>query len=156
MSSIRVLLAEDHPKMAEQLRGILETDFEVVASVGDGRSMVEAASKFEPDIIVADVSMPFLSGLEAARQVKKLGLYSKIIFVTMYGDVALAQEAFRAGASGYLLKQGAARELLIAMREVMEGNYYVTPLITDDPAAFLGALGIQCKSLPVRCRTREA
>ncbi len=134
---MRVLLAEDHPGMAKALQTIVAAEFALVGTVGDGRSLVEAATKLEPDVIIADVSMPVLSGLEAARQLKKAGLQSKIIFLTMHSDVALAKEAFRAGAAGYLLKLSAAKELITAIREVMRGNQYVTPLITHDPATLL-------------------
>jgi len=137
MDTLRLLLAEDHLMMAEALQGILEADFDVVATVRDGRALVEAAIKLKPDVIVADISMPGLNGFEAARELKKGGLPSKIIFLTMHADVPLAREAFRVGASGYILKQGAARELAAAIRQVMAGNRYITPLITGDPEGFL-------------------
>ena len=136
MSKTRILLAEDHAAMAELLQDILETDFEIVGKVGDGRSLVEAARNLEPEIIIADVSMPLLNGLDAAQEVKKAGSCAKIIFLTQHGYVPLARKAFRAGASAYLLKQSAAKELITAIREVTKGNCYVTPLITNNPAAF--------------------
>ncbi len=137
MSAMRILLAEDHPEMAEALQNILAAEFALIRTVGDGRSLVEAAKRLEPDLIIADVSMPLLSGLDAARQVKEAGLHSKIIFLTMHADIALAKEAFRIGASGYLLKLSAANELITAIREVMNGKCYVSPLITADPTTIL-------------------
>lgn len=117
------------------LRDILAADFEIVDTVGDGRSLVEAARNLEPDMIIADVSMPLLNGFEATRKVREAGVRSKIIFLTAHTDVPLVIEAFRAGASGYLLKESVAKELVTAIREVMNGSYYVSPLITDDPAS---------------------
>ncbi|HEU4387179.1 MAG TPA: response regulator transcription factor [Blastocatellia bacterium] len=137
MSRTRVLLAEDHAIVAEGLQSLLEDDFELVATVGDGRALVDAASRLKPDVIVADISMPLLNGLDACRQIKKDGLRSKIVFLTMHADVPLAKEAFRSGASAYLLKRSASKELITAIREVENGRRYVTPLITDDPITFL-------------------
>jgi DNA-binding NarL/FixJ family response regulator len=132
-----VLLAEDHAIVAEGLQGILEVDFELVATVGDGRALVEAARELKPDVIVTDISMPLLNGLDATRQMKSEGLRSRIVFLTMHADVPLAKAAFRAGASAYLLKRSASRELITAIQEVLNGSRYVTPLITDDPTTFL-------------------
>jgi DNA-binding NarL/FixJ family response regulator len=137
MIKTTVLLAEDHTIVAEGLQSILEDDFELVATVGNGRALVETAKRLKPDVIVADISMPFLNGLDAARQLKREGLRSKIVFLTMHDEVPLAKEAFRAGASGYLLKRSAGRELITAIQEVLNGSRYVTPLITDDPITFL-------------------
>ena len=137
MNATRVLLAEDHPIMAEALRHILEADCELVATVGDGFALVEAARTLNPDVIVADVSMPLLSGLRAARQIKEAGLPAKVIFLTMHADALLAKKAFETGAWGYVLKQSAVRELIVAIREVESGNRYVTPLISSDAATFL-------------------
>lgn len=129
MNKPRVLLADDHKIVAEGLRGLLEPEFDLVAIVDDGRELVAAVGEFNPDVIVADISMPLLNGIEAARQIMKQAPGSRIIFLTMHSDVAYAGEAFRAGASGYLLKRSAASELVTAIREVLKGGVYVTPPI---------------------------
>jgi DNA-binding NarL/FixJ family response regulator len=137
MNKTSVLLAEDHTIVAEGLKSILEGEFDLIGIVPDGRSLVETAKQLKPDVIVTDISMPLLNGLDAARQIKREGLPAKIIFLTMHTDVPLATEAFRAGASGYLLKQSASQELITAIHEVVKGHAYVTPLITRDVLSFL-------------------
>jgi DNA-binding NarL/FixJ family response regulator len=114
------------------LRSLLESDFDLVGTVEDGRALLDVAAQMKPDIIMMDISMPLLNGIEAARQLKKLVPQSKIIFLTMHGDVAYVREAFRVGASGYLIKRSAASELITALNEVMKGRTYVTPLVTKD------------------------
>jgi DNA-binding NarL/FixJ family response regulator len=137
MSKIRVLLADDHTIVAEGLRSLLEGEFEFVGTVGDGRELLDAAQKLNPDVIVTDISMPVLSGLDAVRQLKRDGATAKIIFLTMHTEAQLAAEAFRAGASGYLVKSSAGEELITAIHEVLKGRAYVTPLITKDVLSFL-------------------
>jgi DNA-binding NarL/FixJ family response regulator len=137
MSKTRVLLADDHTIVAEGLRSLLEGEFEFVGTVGDGRALLEAAQKLKPDVIVADISMPLLNGLDAARQLKRDGVTAKIIFLTMHTEAQFAAEAFRAGASGYVLKSSAGEELITAIHEVIKGRAYVTPLITRDVLSFL-------------------
>jgi DNA-binding NarL/FixJ family response regulator len=137
MSRTTVLLAEDHEIVAEGLRSLLGDDFDLIATVGDGRALVEAARQHNPQVIVADISMPLLNGLDAMRQIRREGLSSKVIFLTMHADAPLAKEAFRAGASGYLLKRSASKELILAIKECIGGRRYVTPFITDDPITFL-------------------
>lgn len=129
MSKPQVLLADDHQILIEGLRGLLEPEFELAAAVEDGRALVAAAGRLKPDVIVADVSMPMLNGIEAARQILKEDPSARIIFLTMHSDVAYAAEAFRLGAAGYLLKRSAAAELVTAIREVLKGGVYVTPPI---------------------------
>jgi len=137
-----VLLADDHTIVAEGLRSLLEGEFEFVGTVGDGRALLDAAQKLKPDVIVADISMPLLNGLDAARHLKRAGATAKIIFLTMHAEAQFAAEAFRAGASGYLLKSSAGEELITAIHEVIKGRAYVTPLITRDVLSFLmGAAG---------------
>jgi DNA-binding NarL/FixJ family response regulator len=126
------LLADDHAIVLEGMRSILEPDYEVVGEARDGRELVAAADKLRPDVIVADISMPKLNGLEAIRQLQKADLRAKIIFMTMHASVELAVQAFRLGASGYLLKHEASDELLRATREVLNGRFYVTPGIAKD------------------------
>ena len=128
MSKPRLLIADDHQMFAEGLKRLLGADFEVVGVVQDGRELVTAAEKLRPDVIVADISMPMLNGIEAVRQIKKTpGI--KVVFLTMHPDVAYAVSAFKAGASGYVLKHSAPDELITAIREMLQGRTYVTPLI---------------------------
>jgi DNA-binding NarL/FixJ family response regulator len=127
----RVLLADDHQMLLDALKGVLEPRCEVVGMVGDGRSLLEAAAKLQPDIIVVDIAMPQLNGLDAARQIKHSMPRVKLIFVTMNEDPYLVGEAFRAGASAYLVKQAAALELTKAIELVLKGRTYVTPSIAD-------------------------
>jgi DNA-binding NarL/FixJ family response regulator len=132
MTPWRILLADDHAVVLEGLRRILNRfEFEVVGAVRDGRALVEAAANLRPDIIVADVSMPSLNGIEAARQIRKLGVKSKIVFLTMHPETMYAMEAMKAGASGYVLKSEAGEELITAIREVLEGRTYVTPSLAE-------------------------
>ncbi len=132
MKKPRVLLADDHKIVLEGLRGILENEFELVGTVEDGRALVAAAQELNPDVIVADVSMPLLNGIEAAHQLKKANSQAKFIFLTMYPDASYATRALEAGASGYVLKHSAASELVQAIREALRGRVYVTPLIAKD------------------------
>jgi DNA-binding NarL/FixJ family response regulator len=123
----RVVLADDHLLLIDALRGVLEPRYEVVGSVTDGRSLLEAAEKLRPDIIVVDIAMPQLNGLDAARHLKLEMPGVKLIFMTMNRDPYLVGEAFRAGASAFLLKQGAALELTHAIERVLKGGTYVSP-----------------------------
>jgi DNA-binding NarL/FixJ family response regulator len=132
MKTPRVLLADDHPIVIEGLKNLLRGDFEVVGAVQDGRALVEQAAALRPDVIVADISMPQLNGIEAARQIRKTDKNVKILFLTMHPDATYAADAFEAGASGFVLKHSAPSELVTAIREVMNGRTYVTPLITGD------------------------
>ena len=125
----RLLLADDHTLLLEGIRLMLEPEFELVGSVEDGQSLLAAASKLKPDIILLDISMPALNGIDAARRIRRLLPAVKMIFLTMHADADYVAEAFRAGAMGYLLKRAAASELKIAIREVIKGNYYVSPLV---------------------------
>jgi len=127
----RVLLADDHALLLGAFEKLLAGECEVVGQVADGRALVAAAEKLRPDVIVLDISMPILNGLDAGRQVKQTLKDVRLVFLTMNEDPDLAAEAFRAGASGYLLKRSAASELTTAIREVMQGRSYVTPLMTQ-------------------------
>ena len=131
MSRPRVLLADDHTLLLGAFEKLLSDECDVVGQVSDGRALVAAAEELKPDIVVLDISMPLLNGLEAGRQIKRTMPGTKLVFVTMNEDTDLAADAFRAGASGYLLKQSATSELMAAIRQVMEGRSYVTPLITE-------------------------
>jgi len=132
MKRKRVLLADDHKIIVNGLRSLLESEFELVGTAVDGRALVSAAEQFHPDVIVADISMPLLNGIEAARQIKKLNKQIKVVFLTMHSDVTYAIRAFEAGASGYVLKHSAASELLTAIHEAIKGRTYVTPMIAGE------------------------
>jgi len=132
MNRYRILLGDDHAVVLEGLRRILDRpEFEVVGAVTDGRALVQAAEKLRPDIVVADVSMPLLNGVEAARQIRKNGRGPKIVFLTMHPETIYAVEAMSAGGSAYLIKASAGEELVTAIREVMEGRIYVTPSLAE-------------------------
>jgi DNA-binding NarL/FixJ family response regulator len=132
MSKPRLLIADDHPIFAAGLRGLLEPEFAVVGVVADGRELVAAAKEHRPDLIVADVTMPLLNGIEAAVQLRDLGVQAKVVFLTMHRDVAYARRALEAGAAGYVLKHSAAAELVTAVREALRGKTYVTPMIAGE------------------------
>ena len=122
MKRPRVLMADDHSLILAGLRKLVENECEVMGTVEDGRSLVEAAQRLRPDLILLDISMPLLNGLEAARQLRILAPESKLIFLTMHASSTYATEAFQAGASGYLLKRSAASELSLAIRSVLTDN----------------------------------
>jgi DNA-binding NarL/FixJ family response regulator len=131
LSRARVLLADDHALLLGAFEKLLAADCDVVGQVSDGRALVAAAESLKPDVIVLDISMPILNGLEAGRQIKQRTRDVKLVFLTMNEDPDLAAAAFRAGASAYLLKRSASSELLDAIREAMHGRSYITPLITS-------------------------
>ena len=132
MRRIRVLLADDHKIVLEGLKSLLEPEFELAGMVEDGRALVSAAEKLRPDVIVVDISMPLLNGIEAVRQIKKIDPQVKVVFLTMHPDVTYAIRAFEAGASGYVLKHSASSELLTAIHEAIKGRTYVTPMIAGE------------------------
>jgi DNA-binding NarL/FixJ family response regulator len=132
MKRTRVLLADDHKIVLDGLKSLLEPEFELVGTVGDGRALVSAVQQLRPDIIVVDISMPLLNGIEAVRQIKKLDNQVKVVFLTMHPDVTYAVRAFEAGASGYVLKHSASSELLTAIHEAVKGRTYVTPMIAGE------------------------
>lgn len=125
----RVMLADDHTIIVEAFCKLLEGHVDVVASVSDGRALLETALQLKPDVIVADIGMPLMNGLEAGLRLKKLMPAAKLIFLTMHEDPELAREAMRCGASGYLLKSSAGSELIEAIHEALKGKRYVTPRI---------------------------
>jgi DNA-binding NarL/FixJ family response regulator len=132
MSRPRILIADDHQILAEGLRGLLEPEFEVVGVVADGRELVAAARAKRPDVIVADVTMPSLNGIDAAAQLRDRGVKARVVFLTMHRDVAYARRAMEAGAFGYVLKHSASSELLTAVREAVRGLTYVSPMIAGE------------------------
>jgi len=132
MKRPRVLLADDHRLLREAFVKLLEPECDVVGAVADGRALLEAAATLRPDVVVLDVAMPRLNGLDAARQLKRSMPDVKVIFLTVSEDPDLAAEAFRVGGSGFVLKNSAASELLQAIHDVCQGRSYVTPLATRD------------------------
>ena len=132
MSRARLLLADDHVIFLDALKKLLEPEFEVVGTVNDGRALVSRAPDLRPDVVVLDISMPLLNGLDAGQQVKELRPETRLIFLTQNQDANVAAEAFRRKASGYLLKNSAATELITAIREVLKGRTYVSPLIAGE------------------------
>jgi DNA-binding NarL/FixJ family response regulator len=132
MKKTRVLLADDHKIVLEGLRSLLEPEFEIVGAVEDGRALVAEAKRLSPEVVVADISMPGLNGIDAAKQIRKIDAHIKIVFLTMHADVSYAASAFEAGASGFVLKHSAPQELITALREAVQGRTYVTPMIAGD------------------------
>jgi DNA-binding NarL/FixJ family response regulator len=129
MRKSRVLIADDHKIFAEGLKRLLSEDFDIVEIVADGRQLVAAAEKLRPDVIVVDISMPMLNGIDAVQQIKKVQPAIKAVFLTMHPDIAYAVRAFKEGASGYVLKNAVPDELITAIREGLKGKTYVTPMI---------------------------
>ncbi len=137
MAKPRVLLADDHAIVSQGLEALLQESFELAGSVRDGRELVAQVSQLKPDVVVTDISMPGLNGLEAIRQIKRIRPLTKIVALTMHAEPSLVAEALKAGASGYVLKSSAVEELERAIREVMLGRTYVTSLIAKDVFAVL-------------------
>ena len=133
----RILIADDHTLVAELCKRLLETEFDVIGTVSDGRAMVRAATEQKPHVIIVDIAMPLLNGLDAGLQVKKECAAVKLIYLTMNPDPTLAAEAFRRGGSAYLLKTCAASELVTAVREVLRGNTYVSRKLPKDKIRYL-------------------
>ena len=129
MTRPRILLADDHTLVLDGYRKILESSCDILGAAEDGRTLVKLAHQLQPDIITLDISMPHLNGIDTARKLHKELPTVKLIFVTMHADQAYVAEAFKAGASGYLLKRSAGTELVQAVQAVMSGHTYITPLI---------------------------
>lgn len=132
MKKPRLLLADDHKIVLEGLRSILEPEFEVIGTVEDGLTLVAEAQRLKPDVVVADISMPGLNGMDAARQIKRMNAHIKIVFLTMHSEASYAAGGFDAGASGFVLKHSAPQELIAAIHEALRGRTYVTPLIAGE------------------------
>ena len=130
MTKPRILLADDHALLLGAFQRLLESEYDIVGAVTDGRAVVDAAAALRPDVIILDVGMPRMSGLEAAKLIRASLPNVKLVFLTMNPDSEVAAEAFRLGASGYLVKTSAVSELLHALREVLRGGLYATPTVT--------------------------
>jgi DNA-binding NarL/FixJ family response regulator len=126
----RVLLADDHPLFLGGLRSLLQDECEVVDAVSDGRALVQAVSRLKPEVVVLDISLPLLNGIDAARQIKKEEPETKILFLTMHANLAYLKEALAAGATGYLLKTAVREELLEALRDVIRNRVHVAPVVS--------------------------
>ena len=137
MTRIRVLIADDHNLVAELCKKLLEPEYEVIGIVGDGRALVQAAAQLKPDVILIDVAMPILNGLDAGQQIKEMLPAVKLIYLTMNPDAEVTAEAFRRGAAGYLLKTCAASEMVTCVREVLRGKTYMSSHIPKDTVNFL-------------------
>ncbi len=151
----RLLIADDHTLVAEACKKLLEPEFEVIGIVNDGRSLIRAATELRPDICIVDVAMPLLNGLDAGEQVKRAMPHAKLIYLTMNTSPEVAAEAFRRGASGYLPKSAAASELIAAVREVLKGKCYLSPLITRETVSFLLRRGDSTVPARITRRQRE-
>ena len=132
MQRTRVILADDHKLILDALKNLIEPEFDVVGTFGDGHALVEGAPDLKPQVIVLDVGMPTMNGISAGQRLKQLMPNIKLIYLTMNQDPDLAAEAFRLGAKGYLLKSSAGSELVDALRAVIRGGSYMTPLMTED------------------------
>jgi len=128
----RVLLADGHKLVAEGLSRLLEPDFNVVGIVEDGQAMVDAAKRVAPDVIVADVTMPRLNGIEAVKKLRKAGSTAVVILLSMHRDAGYARRSIEAGAAGFVLKHSTSSDLITAIREALEGRTYVTPSLVAD------------------------
>ena len=133
----RILIADDHQLLADACKSLLEPEFQVAGVVTDGRRLIAAATELRPDIIILDIYMPHLNGLDAGGQVKQKLPGIKLVFLTMTTEADVAAEAFRRGASGYVLKQSAGDELLLAVRKVNQGASYLSPLVTKQTMTYL-------------------
>jgi DNA-binding NarL/FixJ family response regulator len=132
VSRVRVLLADDHRILAEGLKSLLVSEFDLIGVVEDGRAMVDAAKALQPDVIVADITMPHLNGIEALEEIKKFDPHVRVIFLTMHRDVAYARRALEAGAVGFVLKHSAPEELVLAVRAAVKGCTFITPTLAGE------------------------
>ena len=154
MHKPRIILADDHAILREGLALLLASEVELVATVSNGRELVEAARRLKPDIIVADLTMPLLGGLEALRDLRAEGITSRFVMLTVHADPAIAAEAMRAGAMGYVVKDAAGDELLLALRLVMAGRTYLSPLVSSEVVERL-ARGVPSPGEGLTPRQRE-
>jgi DNA-binding NarL/FixJ family response regulator len=137
MNRPKIVIADDHNLVAELCRTLLEKEYEIVSTVSDGDALIRATLQFKPQVIVVDIGMPLVNGLDAGQRIKHMVPSVKIIFLTMNGGTDLAAEAFRRGASGFLLKTCATDELLVAVRNVLKGRSYLSSAMTKDAVDFL-------------------
>lgn len=140
MKRPKILIADDHSMVVDGLRALLEPEYEIVGAVNDGRSVLPEVQKLNPDVVVIDISMPLLNGIDCTRQLREAGCTAKILILTMHPDATLAQEALSAGASGYILKSSPGSELKGALAEVLLGRTYLSPAVTRDVLEVMGRM----------------
>jgi DNA-binding NarL/FixJ family response regulator len=128
----KVVLADDHTIVTEGLKALLQPEFQVVATVDNGRAAIKAVRDLSPAVVVLDISMPQLNGIDTAREIRKFAPTVKIVFLTMHTELAYVQEAFEAGASGYVIKHSASIDLLLAIRRALLGRTYITPGVAEN------------------------
>jgi DNA-binding NarL/FixJ family response regulator len=131
VSKIRIVVADDHEEMLSLVKEVLQPEFEVVAAVRDGRDLLHAVKNFKPDVIIADITMPEMSGIEATRKIVEEDLEARIILLTMHNDRTMVEEGISAGAKGYVLKLAASQELVPAVYEIIQGRFYISPLVKN-------------------------
>ena len=151
----RILIADDHKMFSQGLASLLEDEFALVGIVEDGKALIEQATLLNPDVIVVDISMPVLNGLDAIRKLKQTESEAKIVFLTMHADPRLLSEALRCGAGGYVLKQSAGEDLVFAIREVLAGRRYITPTIAADWNQSANSRMVEPKHFNLTPRQRE-
>jgi len=132
MDKIRILLADDHRIVLEGIKNLLEAEHDVVGTAEDGHGLVKEARRLKPDVIIVDISMPLLNGIDAIRQIRSEGLNPKVIFLTMHNDALYAREVLDMGVSGFVLKHAAPSELTTAIEEAMRGNTYISPAVSQE------------------------
>lgn len=156
MDGPRILLADDHRIFLEGLKNLLENDFNIIGMAENGRELIEKVEEQSPDIVVTDISMPELNGIDATVQIKKIDPDIKVILLTMHGDVTYATRGFEVGASAYVMKQAAADELFSAIKEAMRGRTFVTPMIAGDLIkSFREGSGIRPDDVQARLTLRQ-
>ena len=128
MERARIVLADDHPELLTCIAGMLNSEFDVVEMVSDGQALVEAAQRLSPDVLISDITMPVLDGLEAARRVKQAGSTAKVVFLTIHQDQDFVKTALEAGGQGYVVKSRLASDLILAVREVLAGRSFISNL----------------------------
>jgi RNA polymerase sigma factor (sigma-70 family) len=140
MNKPRILLGDDHPLIVEGLRSILRNDFDVVGAAYDGRQLVTEAARLSPDAVLLDISMPFLNGIEAARQIKSAQPATKLLFITQAMDREFIHMALQLGASAYILKQAAPTEVIPALQKALQGGCYISSALNEEMSSDLSAL----------------
>jgi DNA-binding NarL/FixJ family response regulator len=153
----KVVLADDHTIVTEGLKALLNPELEIVATVDNGRAAIKAVRDFNPSVVILDISMPLLNGIDAAREIRKIAPKVKIVFLTMHTELAYVQEAFEAGASGYVIKHSASIDLLSAVRRALLGFTYITPGVADNgvDALLRGSRRVRASSAQLTPRQRE-
>lgn len=155
MKPLRILLGDDHSLILKGIKGLLENHYDVVGLAENGKVLVEAALRLEPDLVVLDVGMPILNGIDAARQIKKVLPFTRLIFLSMHANPIYLRKALGAGASGYVLKSGAAEELLTAIEKVCKGDVYVTPHFGQAVIESVGDPGGKSSRLVIELTDRQ-